>query len=136
MEHWWDLLKVIKGTRAMSITRWTDFTHCSGISIASFELLTNFFPMSPFDPPENIKKPKIFWSFQGIKKEYREETVKYRLGTYSNVAHNKWRFKERLRHFFPVFPFNPLPLKISKNLWLSKFFRENQKEKWGRNRLK
>ena len=21
--------------------------------------------MSPFDPPENIRKPKIFWCFQG-----------------------------------------------------------------------
>ena len=31
-------------------------------------LLTLFFPMFPFDPPENIRKPKVFWCFQGYQK--------------------------------------------------------------------
>ena len=26
--------------------------------------LTFYFPMFPFDPPENIRKPKVFWCFQ------------------------------------------------------------------------
>ena len=30
--------------------------------------LTLFFPMFPFDPPENIRKPKVFWCFQGDQK--------------------------------------------------------------------
>ena len=28
-----------------------------------------FFPMFSFDPPENIKKPKVFWCFQGDQKK-------------------------------------------------------------------
>ena len=32
------------------------------------KLLTLFFPMFPFDPPENIRKPLVFWSFQGDQK--------------------------------------------------------------------
>ena len=31
-------------------------------------LLTLFFPMFPFDPPENIRKPKAFSCFQGDQK--------------------------------------------------------------------
>ena len=31
-------------------------------------LLTLFFPMSSFDPPENIRKPKVFLCFQGDQK--------------------------------------------------------------------
>ena len=31
-------------------------------------LLTLYFPMFPFDPPENIRKPKVFWCFQGDQK--------------------------------------------------------------------
>ena len=31
-------------------------------------ILTLFFPMFPFDPPENIRKPKVFWCFQGDQK--------------------------------------------------------------------
>ena len=27
--------------------------------------LTLFFPTFPFDPLENIRKPKVFWRFQG-----------------------------------------------------------------------
>ena len=30
--------------------------------------LTLYFPMFPFDPPENIRKPKVFWCFQGDQK--------------------------------------------------------------------
>ena len=30
--------------------------------------LTLYFPMFPFDPPENIIKPNVFWSFQGDQK--------------------------------------------------------------------
>ena len=30
--------------------------------------LTLFFSMSSFDPPENIKKPLVFWCFQGDQK--------------------------------------------------------------------
>ena len=30
--------------------------------------LTLFFPMFPFDPPENIKKPAVFICFQGDQK--------------------------------------------------------------------
>ena len=29
-----------------------------------FHILTHFFLMLPFDPPENIRKPLIFWCFQ------------------------------------------------------------------------
>ena len=29
------------------------------------KILTLFFSMFSFDPPENIRKPKIFWCFQG-----------------------------------------------------------------------
>ena len=32
------------------------------------KLLTLFFPMFPFDLPENIRKPLVFWSFQGDQK--------------------------------------------------------------------
>ena len=32
--------------------------------------LTLFFPMFPFDPTENIRKPKVFWCFQGGSKGY------------------------------------------------------------------
>ena len=31
--------------------------------------LTLFFPMLPLDPPENIRKPFVFWCFQGDQKE-------------------------------------------------------------------
>ena len=31
-------------------------------------LLTLFLPMFPFDPPENIRKPLVFWCFQGDQK--------------------------------------------------------------------
>ena len=31
-------------------------------------MLTVFFPMFPFDPPENIRKPKAFLCFQGDQK--------------------------------------------------------------------
>ena len=30
--------------------------------------LTLFFPMFPFDPPENIRKSLVFWCFQGDQK--------------------------------------------------------------------
>ena len=30
--------------------------------------LTLYFPMFPFDPPENIRKPLVFWCFQGDQK--------------------------------------------------------------------
>ena len=30
--------------------------------------LTLYFPMFPFDPPENIRKPKVFLCFQGNQK--------------------------------------------------------------------
>ena len=30
--------------------------------------LAIFFPMFPFDPPENIRKPLVFWCFQGDQK--------------------------------------------------------------------
>ena len=33
-------------------------------SAEQFLILTLFFPMFPFDPSENIKKPKVFWCFQ------------------------------------------------------------------------
>ena len=33
----------------------------------SFALIL-FFPMFPFDPPENIRKPWVFWRFQGDQK--------------------------------------------------------------------
>ena len=29
--------------------------------------------MFPLDPPENVRKPKVFWRFQGIKREHWEE---------------------------------------------------------------
>ena len=32
-------------------------------------LLTDFFQMFPFDPPENIRKPCVFWCFQGDQQE-------------------------------------------------------------------
>ena len=31
--------------------------------------LTLSFPVFPFDPPENIRKPLVFWCFQGDQKE-------------------------------------------------------------------
>ena len=31
-------------------------------------ILAHFFPMFPFDPPENERKPKVFWRFQGDQK--------------------------------------------------------------------
>ena len=31
-------------------------------------LLTLYFPMFHFDPPENIRKPLVFWCFQGDQK--------------------------------------------------------------------
>ena len=34
--------------------------------------LTRFFPMFPFDPPENIRKSNIFWCFQEDQKETLE----------------------------------------------------------------
>ena len=35
-------------------------------------LLTHFFPMFLFHPSENIGKPKVFWCFQGDRKEILE----------------------------------------------------------------
>ena len=34
----------------------------------TWSYLTMFFPMSPFDPYENIRKPLVFWCFQGDQK--------------------------------------------------------------------
>ena len=42
--------------------------------------LTLFFPMFPFDPTENIRKPKVFWCFQGGSKGY---TGKKRVKTFA-----------------------------------------------------
>ena len=38
------------------------------ILILQKKYLTLFFPLFPFDPPENIRKPKVFWCFQGDQK--------------------------------------------------------------------
>ena len=38
------------------------------LSIIPLDYLTLSFPMFPFDHPENIRKPKIFWCFQGDQK--------------------------------------------------------------------
>ena len=35
-------------------------------------LLTLYFPMFPFDPPENIRKPKDQKGIRGIKREHWE----------------------------------------------------------------
>ena len=32
------------------------------------QILTLYFPMFPFDSPENIRKPFVFWCFQGDQK--------------------------------------------------------------------
>ena len=41
---------------------------------ASVNSLTLFFSMFPFDPSENIRKPKVFYDvFRGIKREHWEE---------------------------------------------------------------
>ena len=40
----------------------------SSIYKNDFKDLTIFFPMFPFDPPENIRKRKVSWSFQGDQK--------------------------------------------------------------------
>ena len=37
-------------------------------SLFTISFLTLFFPMFPFDPPENIRKPKVFRCFQGDQK--------------------------------------------------------------------
>ena len=34
--------------------------------------LTLFFPIFPFDPPENIRKPKVIWCYQGNQRETLE----------------------------------------------------------------
>ena len=36
---------------------------------AKSKILTFFFPIFPFDPPKNIRKPKVFWCFQGDQME-------------------------------------------------------------------
>ena len=36
-------------------------------------VLILFFPMFPVDPPEHIRKPDVFWCFQGDQKEHLEE---------------------------------------------------------------
>ena len=38
-----------------------------------FILLNPFLPVFPFDPPENIRKPLVFWYFQGVKRTHWEE---------------------------------------------------------------
>ena len=44
------------------------FVTTSWNKINHFPILTLFFPMLPFDPPENIRKPSVFWCFQGDQK--------------------------------------------------------------------
>ena len=36
---------------------------------ANCSILNLFFPMIRFNPPKNIKKPNVFWCFQGDQKE-------------------------------------------------------------------
>ena len=42
---------------------------CKKIKLSLEYPANPFFPMFPFDPPENLRKPKVFWYFQGGLKE-------------------------------------------------------------------
>ena len=51
-----------------------------------FISLTPFFPMFPFDPPENIRKPKVFLCFQGgLKGNIGKKRVKIFCQEYSRL---------------------------------------------------
>ena len=83
----------------------------------SVNSLTLSFSMFPFDPPENIRKPKVFMMFSGgSKRNIGKKRVK---GTLENMF---------LKIFFIFNPFHATdfflyPLKTSENLRFSDIFR-------------
>ena len=68
-------MKCIKCTRKICLKKWiilwhrwstkTWKSHYLSLHKKWSYSLTLFFPMLPFHPPENIRKPKVFWCFQG-----------------------------------------------------------------------
>ena len=57
-------------------------------------ILTLFFPIFPFNPPENMRKPMVFWCFQEAQKRTlgRKRLIKIQHGGggYSNCSTKKW----------------------------------------------
>ena len=59
---------VILSAESMATIREYIWRHPNPSSKLFSKLLTLYFPMFPFDPPEKIRKPKVFRCFQGDQK--------------------------------------------------------------------
>ena len=64
-------------------------------------ILTHSFPMFLFIPPENIRKPEVFWCFQGVKKrKIRRKCVnkltEYKIA-FNPLIHNVSKWSDTLQ---------------------------------------